>query len=99
MARCTHCNTPIPKSQILKSCSLAYRDIKCSKCGAVYEHTFSNKVLIASEIALSLAVAFLISNYLNLEGIITYLIAATLAVLSTYLTAPWLEFKKVKAAN
>ena len=94
MEKCTNCNKKFSKGQVIKSSFLAYRNIKCSNCGALYEHATSNRVLIGFIAVLSLGTAYLIDKYYN-WGVKMFILAAIMVVLLTAMVSGFLRFKKV----
>ena len=94
MKKCANCNHPFSKGKLLLSVWLVYKDLRCSKCGAKYEHATYNKLLVGLLTVVALVTAFLIDDYYNL-GSLTFLIAAILLVILTSLSVLFLKFKKL----
>jgi len=94
MEKCTNCNKKFSLGQVIKSSFLAYRIVKCSNCGALYEHPTSNRALIGFIAVLSLGTAYLIDKYYN-WGVKMFLLAAIMVVLLTAVVSVFLRFKRV----
>ena len=79
MNKCPNCHTAFSKNQILRSNWLGYYKLKCANCGAQYEHTFKDRLLVAIVPTISFVLAFLIANLYNLPfSIYTIIIAGIL---------------------
>jgi len=56
--RCKNCKNEFKYFSLLKSFWFGYADIKCEKCGAIFEHKFQNRLLVIILIGLPFAISY-----------------------------------------
>jgi CXXC-20-CXXC protein len=76
MKKCPNCNNSFSKRQVVRSKWLGYYKLKCSSCGAQYEHTFKERLLVALVPAITIILTFIISNFYNFSMTLNVIIMA-----------------------
>jgi len=67
MKNCPNCNKAFSKGQVIRSKWFGYYKLKCSNCGAQYEHTFKDRLVVALIPTISFFSVYLIAKLYNLS--------------------------------
>ena len=97
MKKCTNCNTKFSKRKLVRSAWLGYEKIECANCGAIYEHTVFNRILLSTVSIAPLLLPLIVSEYFDLQySLLIFLLSVIAFVLLAILIMGYLRFKKIK---
>lgn len=95
MEKCSVCSAKISRWEIIKSVFLIWRNVKCSNCGAEFEHKTKNKILIGL-ITMPVVVFFMELGKRYDLGSEKFAYALIVIFLITMLFSKQLRFKRVQ---
>ena len=94
MKNCPNCDSPFSKKQVLRSNLFGYYKLKCSSCGAQYEHTFKDRLLVVILPFLSCLAAALISKHFNLSIPLYFIMTGILVLLLVFFIVRGFKYER-----